>query len=1016
MRIFKTISKICASALAFSMLFGCEQDNLVKPHALLSESSLTFKAIGAEPQLLTIASDEAWIVDAPEWINVDPMSGSSTVKVTVTVDDNVDSKGVMAPPREGIITIAAARDGYSIETVIYQKGDNYIGIKEYSVTETAALNDNDKAKVTGGYVTAIASEGFVVTDGTTLMYVTSNEKVAVGDQLFFNGSKTTVGGMPVFIGDEVEVLSSKEVTYPEAEDITSKIDSYSSNKVALVSVSGTVVGSSLKNIPGSPAKGVTLYKPHDSIGLSEVNMHKVVLTGYYIGTESNALNIVVVSFEDNGIDDNIGVELPFKDDFSWLTPMIQKYNASNANQVGNTITGYDAWADAIKCTAPNVYTAEPFKSEFQKAFTDMGYKDLNPKNQVIYAQDTYLKFNKTGDNSRTALQLPYFKLGVPTDILIEFDWACMIQGDGKLDDNKMKLVIMEGDGEFENGTKISDEIETDQKSSENFKWTHAAVKVKNVTTATGIALVKSPAVSEDGTVDLTGKSIGRFFIDNIEVMNAADAVPSTISVGGIENNSIAFDGTPDGPATFTVTSDKAYSLTASARWFSIDVTEGDAYMTKTVTVTCEPSDLSTLRQGTIVIKSGTTTQVISVFQSAAGQELAPFVSLTTGNSVTVLGEGDSFTATVQTNADYKVEILDSWLTEAEVPATKARVDYFDHTFDAAVNLTGEARTGKIRFYNDKANIETVLTVKQENFEPRITVTPKSNIYPGISGIGGTVTFNIDANIPFNVSADASWVKLPVSQGVAGTFDVPVAFEANTSASARSAKVTFTNEQYSYSLVLDVSQYAAGVIFADDFSWLAPLVKAVNPDGSKNYDTVGKHDLKAEAPNIYGTAALKAAFVPLCNQIGYYIPGKADGANDVLYLQDCYIKLGKTSSNSQTSFTLPSMDPAGKSMTISFDWARMEQGDGTIDNYTLTLMIEGNGTFENGTKYSDELSTKQQKGEMFWSNYSVKVSGADKDTRITFVPTALLDKTTGTIDYKVSGGKRAFYDNIVVKVD
>ncbi len=104
------------------------------------------------------------------------------------------------------------------------------------------------------------------------------------------------------------------------------------------------------------------------------------------------------------------------------------------------------------------------------------------------------------------------------------------------------------------------------------------------------------------------------------------------------------------------------------------------------------------------------------------------------------------------------------------------------------------------------------------------------------------------------------------------------------------------------------------------------------------------------------------------------------------------------------------------MTVSFDWARMEQGAGDIDSYTLTLMIQGNGTFENGTKYSDELSTPQEKGEMFWTNFSVKVSGADKDTKITLVPTALVDKSSGKIDYTKSGGKRAFYDNFVIKVN
>ena len=59
MKIVKNIIRLCAAALAVLPIFGCSEEEYVKPSALLSESSLTFEAIGAEPQSLTIASDEA---------------------------------------------------------------------------------------------------------------------------------------------------------------------------------------------------------------------------------------------------------------------------------------------------------------------------------------------------------------------------------------------------------------------------------------------------------------------------------------------------------------------------------------------------------------------------------------------------------------------------------------------------------------------------------------------------------------------------------------------------------------------------------------------------------------------------------------------------------------------------------------------------------------------------------------------------------------------------------------------
>ena len=45
MKIVKNIIRLCAAALAVLPIFGCSEEEYVKPSALLSESSLTFEAI-----------------------------------------------------------------------------------------------------------------------------------------------------------------------------------------------------------------------------------------------------------------------------------------------------------------------------------------------------------------------------------------------------------------------------------------------------------------------------------------------------------------------------------------------------------------------------------------------------------------------------------------------------------------------------------------------------------------------------------------------------------------------------------------------------------------------------------------------------------------------------------------------------------------------------------------------------------------------------------------------------------
>ena len=433
-----------------------------------------------------------------------------------------------------------------------------------------------------------------------------------------------------------------------------------------------------------------------------------------------------------------------------------------------------------------------------------------------------------------------------------------------------------------------------------------------------------------------------------------------------------------------------------------------------MTVDCEQSLSTTMRTGYFTIASADTRKNIYVVQSAAGGELDPLISVVADkNTSNLLGEGDSFDVTVQSNIEYAVEISDEWITEVEVPSTRGLVEKSYHSFTLEPNLTGATRSGYIRFYNSDKNVESYVMVKQENFEPRIDVSAPYT-YLGVSGLGGVVNYNIDSNIDFTVSVADSWTVLPAAEGKKGVYQIPVTFQANTG-EARTTTVTFRNEAYDYTNTVTVKQFATGIIFADDFSWLQPVIDAAKSSTPGEYDTVGSKNLGANAPNLYSTEALNDIFVPLRDKMGYVIPGKADGANNVVYVQECYLKMGKTKSSSQTSLTLPSINAGGKDYVLSMDWARMVQGDGTIDNYTLTWVIVGNGTFENGTKYSDPFETPQGLGEIFWTKISAVVKGADADTRITVVATDLLNKETGAINYKASGGRRMFIDNIVAKV-
>lgn len=995
MKIFKNILRLCAAAIIALPMAGCGQDELVKPSALLSESSLTFEAIGAESQTLTIASDESWFIDVDaDWITVDPMSGTNTVDVTVTVTDNVKN-GAMDAPREGTLTIANNR-GYSIRTVIYQEGDNYLGVEEMPISKIFTLDDGLFAKVAEAQVVALTSDGFVATDESASIYVSYKGEIAIGDKVSLAGEKVTLYGNAALEAGGVTVKSNAEVTRPEPVDLLSNLDPSKANVVTYVTVEAGLLGHELKFEQSLPV-AIKLLDPRAGVvDIESVNMHNISVKAYVLGLSDGELTLAVTDVQDNGINDSLNAY--FYDDFSWMKSYIDASGVRVDDSVGDNNSGGEA---------PNLRSNDAL-SGLLKALTDKGYEDLNPNSKVIYAQKYYWKFGKTSTatvNNNNGMILPKqdFKGDELINVDLDFDWAAHMTGSGNID--KVQIVVeLTGKGFFDNGTQISDPFVTTQEKG-HLEWQHATVTAKGVNNTTRFII--RPAEYASVTPDQQ-----RWHLDNIKIADSdipySDPVYAKVIVS---DDVITFEGTPDKPYELKVESDNPWTLTkgSDADWLSLDVIEGPAGEETTVKITCEPSTSSKLRHAVITLASADTRKNIHVVQSAAGGELDPLISISSGNSVEVLGQGAEFTAKIQANVAFETEIKDSWISEVEVPATKSVVETTVKTFKAEANLTGADRIGYIRFFKD--NIESVLTVRQAKFEPSVAVTYKG--VNTIAGIGETRNFKIVSNVPFTVSAP-SWIKMPVTDvSVAGTYPVDIVFEANSGA-ARTGQVVFRNDEYNYTYKFDIVQAEAGVCFFDDFGWLQPILDAYNAaTGKKIGDTIGKKK-DDNAVNIYGSA-LKPFVPDALAAAGYE---DMNPSLELIYLQDKYLKFSKTGGNN-TSLRLPGLPlTSATDVTIEFDHASMVQASGKVDDANVVVVIEGDGQFENGTKYSDVLKIDQPKGTYCWTHSSARIKGATASTRLVVVMYRVLKKDdngsyTGEYNYKVSGAGRIFIDNIKI---
>lgn len=475
-----------------------------------------------------------------------------------------------------------------------------------------------------------------------------------------------------------------------------------------------------------------------------------------------------------------------------------------------------------------------------------------------------------------------------------------------------------------------------------------------------------------------------------------DVSKPDILVSGLENNIITFEGVPEGTKKFTVTSTSAFTLTPNVDWITLSETAGEADDEKTIVVTCKESTSSSLRKGQIDIKSGVSHYYITVVQSAAGGDLDPLISISDGNKKTVSGKGEEFTVKVQANVDFQTEISDSWITAVPVVSTKAMVESKTLKFKAEANVTGAARTATIRFY--KGNIESVVTVDQNKFEPEVKITSYSGVTT-ISGFGETKKFTVQSNVPFTVTAP-SWIKLPAA-GVpdAGTYPISVQFEANTAAETRNGEIVFANADYGYEYKLNVSQAASGVYYFDDFMWIKPWADAYGSG-----DSVGENNASGNAPNIY-TQTTQKGLLDKFAEIGYEMLNPAAKS---AYSQKYYMKFGATSMHH--GLKLPAIAAAdGSDVTLSFDWSPHMTGKGNIDKVKLVVEIEGDGqivTAAGTAKISDVLVNDWEKGQLKWKNVFVKINGLKATDRISIRPTDLTDGDKVT-------QKRWFIDNIKI---
>ncbi len=483
-----------------SLLQGCnDEESGLSKAVLASAGTLNFEATGTSEKIITVYADADWITEVPEWVTVTPASGTGTMDVTINVTENIRG-GAVDNPRKAALVFKGGTLASRAEVIISQDGDKYRDCEEYTLAELAELENETVVIVPQVIVTAVTIKGFIVSDGTVNIFMQSSSAVSVGDNVSVKGTKLyDTHSLPYVECDEANVNSTGgTVTYPAVEDITDKLDTYTSTSRTFVTVSGILNGSNV-TVEGANYSVAVTDAP-ENFDLAPLNGHKVKATGYFAGVAAPVVKLNATDIEDLGVVEIIY----FAEDFEWLNPWAEVSGA------GRTVE-----TDNLGSTAPQISSSATVVDGItaNDALLQEGYQFLRvtpnttEAGECIYLQNNYLKFGKTG--YQAGIILPTIEdIPAGATTVLSFDWCPMRQGSGKIDPVNLIVIVTNGSEEV-----TFDIPESGFETGHVLEWVRAEVEL------TGLTISNDTKITIRAT-QWQVSTANRWFLDNIKLVKA----------------------------------------------------------------------------------------------------------------------------------------------------------------------------------------------------------------------------------------------------------------------------------------------------------------------------------------------------------------------------------------------------------------------------------------------------------------------------------------------------------------
>ena len=270
--------------------------------------------------------------------------------------------------------------------------------------------------------------------------------------------------------------------------------------------------------------------------------------------------------------------------------------------------------------------------------------------------------------------------------------------------------------------------------------------------------------------------------------------PATPAIEWATGQSSPTFETSGGTASVHFSSTTDWTAEVDQDWCSVSPASGTAGENCAVTVSATPNETTDERNATLIVRSGTVTERMTIVQK---QKDALTV---TSNRIEVPADGGNATVEVQANIDFTYEIDEAaaeWLTEANSRALTTTQLHFT----VAPNEAAEKREGKIVIRSGELS-ETV-TVYQDGFTPQLVLTQNEHT---VSSEGETVTIEVRSNVDYEMKlpAGVEWISEANSRALS-TYTHRIQVAPNEDYDFRTAKIAFVSEEMGLTDTVTITQ-------------------------------------------------------------------------------------------------------------------------------------------------------------------------------------------------------------------